>query len=139
MNRPPPSLRHIKDRSEITFLWIVDYWDFPRSGVCIYEDRPHWFYYVEKYSGEPDWKECGWYQLCEISDKEFEDEKYCHDMFVAYVSDRSTFVDGEMKTKKDSDLRPGYLHCEFYDNPDVERIQKSQNSRHERPPVAWFE
>lgn len=31
----------------ITLLWAVGYWDGPMNGVCLYEDRIHWFQMVE--------------------------------------------------------------------------------------------
>jgi hypothetical protein len=124
-------------KHELRIMWQHDYWDRPLSGMIRYQDKPHWFYFVD------DGKEPIRFILLEVSQEQYKEEHYWNELFREKVGTHWDY-DEEGKSKRydetgrlkiDRLVKPQTMHAEFYDASKNRKLQDfSQNKI-----VGWFE
>ena len=79
------------------FLWHDSYYDGPLSGICIYNDKEHWFKMVKEfdYKEEEDGKMETFlgrvYVIAELPKQQFAIMKYAHELFRKYVGTHTDY------------------------------------------------
>ena len=108
--------------SAITWLWFDDFWDGPLSGLVSYAQQRYWCQMIaERPPGAPSGSFYRRFVLLMLSEQEYAEETYWHDLFRRFVGTH-TDVDGTPFSPEK--LRPQEEHHLFYDayqhreNPD---------------------
>jgi hypothetical protein len=130
------------DEKEVRILWHCAYYDGPRDGVMLYQEKPHWFqiedadadFRVRVDSTGQKWKD--WYArflVIALTDDQFQEEVYWHNLFRQKVG---TYWDyDEQGRRVQEPAKPLVTSVEYYE------AAKHRTPRNlaSNVVVGWFE
>lgn len=102
---------------DIKILFIVDWWDGPLSGMCLWQDEKYWFSatdeWYEVYDGENKHEYFRKFEIYEMTPEQIATEEKWHQLFIEKVGDSYKYVDGNRWVSEE--LKPQGQWHEFYD------------------------
>ena len=100
-------------RDDVRFLWHVDYWDGPRSGVLEYSGERCWFQVIAE--NEEDAPQCyRHFAIIRMSAEQLADEQRWHELFRQHVGSHTDY-DETGRARTSGDVRPREQAHHFYD------------------------
>jgi hypothetical protein len=101
------------EKSDLRFLWYSRFYDGPRSGLLVYENRKYWFEHLDDLnyiiSGQLIWI----FLVVELTPTQLSEEEYWHDLFREKVGTHTDY--DENGRRRPHILHPKEMWHEFYD------------------------
>ncbi len=120
-------------RDDVRFLWHVDYWDGPRSGVLEYRGERCWFQVVaENEEDAPQWYRH--FVIVRMSAKQLAEEERWHELFRQHVGVHTDY-DESGRERPIGALRPRAQWHHFYDAA----AQRTRLDLSGNEVLGWFE
>jgi hypothetical protein len=131
------------DEKEVRFLWHCAYFDGPRDGVLLYQEKPHWFQIEDNdadFRGHVDsegqkWKD--WYArflVIALTEEQFQEEAYWHELFKQKVGEYSDYDERGNRIRGDA-AKPKGTSAEYFESAKNRRPRDLSNNI----VVGWFE
>lgn len=97
---------------DVSFLWIEDMWDYPRSGALEWEGKRYWF-------AETEW-DSGVFDIIDMDEETWARADREHELFRKHVGTHNDFTDGKTPLGRSiaehhASLRPQEEWHKFYD------------------------
>ena len=94
-------------------LWHDDYWDGPKSGLLLYQDKRYWFQVFEE-SDDSDLSDFfRRFVILELTEIQMKEEEHWHDLFREKVGTHTDYDESGMRVI--GALKPEEMWHEFYD------------------------
>jgi hypothetical protein len=120
-------------RKYVRLLWVVDFWDFPRSGMALHQDQKRWFQLIL----EPDWESPSYdvpMALIELTSEQIEFQEHWNKLFCENVGAYWNYDENEVSYGTWQENANMQLFYEPYNNRD-----KSKEDFSENMVLGWFD
>jgi hypothetical protein len=115
------------NRNDVRLLWYADFWDGPINGLCIYQNKKHWFE-MSADDAFPDTNQRRFVVL-DLSPEQLADEEQWHELFRQKVGTHCDFEEPH------PEIKPIEFHREFYDTYQ----QRATRDFSANVVIGWFE
>ena len=114
--------------SDVRLLWFVDFWDGPINGLCMYNNKEHWFELIDNGDDDSSDTTSRHYFVVELLPEQIKDELRWQELFRQKVGTHCDFAE------PNPEVKPQEAHREFYDA----YAQRRKPDYSVNPIVGWF-